>query len=41
MEQLENRILIEELYPEPTDWDRYYERMAEKEDKEWEDDLDD
>lgn len=39
---LENKMLLDEYWEQDsTDWDKYYENMAAKEDEKWEDNLDD
>ena len=41
MEQIENKMLIDDYWESNnTDWDKYYEAMAEKADEKWEDSLD-
>ena len=38
---LENKMVLDEYWDEQnTDWDSYYEAMAQKEDERWEDNLD-
>lgn len=38
---LENKMLLDEYWErDNTDWDKYYEAIAEKEEEEWEDNLD-
>lgn len=40
MEQVENPMIMPELQYN-TNWEKYYEAMAEREDREWEEDLND
>lgn len=37
MEQVENPMILPEIEYKYTNWDKYYEAMAEKEDEEWSD----